>query len=215
MIQRILLFIKLRVLSILPERAKYFLRGIKLLFVKPMIGAPSIPQDLLNDAKLISNRNIMLEHLPKAAVVAEIGVLHGNYSHEIITRTMPKEFHLIDVDFSTLREDVSAHPSVIKHEKFSNIAMATFPDDYFDWIYVDGDHSYEGVKSDIRACIPKLKTGGYLVFNDFCRINLNGLGVFGVQLAVTELIVEQKWPLKFFAFESGALYDVAVQKPYI
>lgn len=40
------------------------------------------------------------------------------------------------------------------------------PDQYFDMITVDGDHSLEGARKDIENVIPHLKVGGVLVFDD-------------------------------------------------
>ncbi|MCL4383824.1 class I SAM-dependent methyltransferase [Patescibacteria group bacterium] len=36
----------------------------------------------------------------------------------------------------------------------------------FDYIYIDGDHSYEGVKSDFLLLWPKLSEGGFILFHD-------------------------------------------------
>ncbi len=33
-------------------------------------------------------------------------------------------------------------------------------------IFIDGDHSYEGVKADVESWLPKLKDGGIVVFHD-------------------------------------------------
>ena len=40
------------------------------------------------------------------------------------------------------------------------------PDAYFDVITVDGDHSAHGARIDLRHVIPRLKIGGFLVFDD-------------------------------------------------
>ena len=40
------------------------------------------------------------------------------------------------------------------------------PDAYFDVITVDGDHSARGARIDLRHVIPRLKIGGFLVFDD-------------------------------------------------
>ena len=49
-----------------------------------------------------------------------------------------------------------------------SVAMAEkFEDNFFELIFVDGDHSPEGVKRDILAYYPKLKPHGLLLFHDY------------------------------------------------
>lgn len=36
----------------------------------------------------------------------------------------------------------------------------------FDLLFIDGDHSYEGVKEDFEMYSPLVKSGGYIVFHD-------------------------------------------------
>jgi hypothetical protein len=42
-----------------------------------------------------------------------------------------------------------------------------FRDDYFDFIFIDADHTYEGVRKDIEAWYPKLKKGGIISGHDY------------------------------------------------
>lgn len=53
---------------------------------------------------------------------------------------------------------------LIKEE--SGYAAAGFEDEGFDFILIDGNHSYEGIKSDLVAYYPKLKKGGYIFIHD-------------------------------------------------
>jgi len=155
----------------------------------------------------------MLDLFPKNAIIAEVGVMHGHFSKEIINRCNPKELHLIDVTFSTLDECVRRNKCVTLCQSLSVEAMAKYREDFFDVIYIDADHTYAAVKNDITAAVTKLKVGGLIVFNDFGRIVRPGFGVFGVHQAVCEFIVEHKWPVLYFCFQGEALYDIALQKP--
>src|SRR5688572_15452558 len=44
------------------------------------------------------DRDAMLRVLPKQAVVAEVGVLHGDFAQGILSATEPRELHLFDVN---------------------------------------------------------------------------------------------------------------------
>lgn len=45
----------------------------------------------------------------------------------------------------------------------------------FDIIFIDGDHSYEGVKEDYINSLPLLENNGYLVFHDIASIGCPGV----------------------------------------
>ena len=42
-------------------------------------------------------------------------------------------------------------------------------DNSLDLVFIDGDHSYEGVKRDIEAWLPKIKKGGWISGHDYTR----------------------------------------------
>ena len=56
-----------------------------------------------------------------------------------------------------------------------------YEDASLDFVFLDGDHSYDGLKKDIIAWLPKVKKGGIICGHDFC------LADSGVIQAVTEL----------------------------
>jgi len=47
----------------------------------------------------------------------------------------------------------------------------------FDYIFIDGDHSFEGVYHDIKNCWPLLEEGGVLVLHDYGNVNGYLLGI--------------------------------------
>ena len=51
--------------------------------------------------------------------------------------------------------------------ELSGAAAAQFPDDYFDFVYLDGDHTYDGVKTDIASYLPKVKSNGIIAGDDY------------------------------------------------
>lgn len=46
-------------------------------------------------------------------------------------------------------------------------AAAQIPDRTYDFVFLDADHSYDGVKSDIINWLPKVKIGGILCGHDY------------------------------------------------
>lgn len=62
-------------------------------------------------------------------------------------------------------------------------------DDYFDVIFVDGMHDYEGVKKDIYIAKDHLATGGVIICDDYTHPK-NG-SEYGVARAVDEYL--EKW----------------------
>ena len=49
----------------------------------------------------------------------------------------------------------------------STEASKTILDDTLDFAFIDGDHTYSGVKRDIEAWSPKVRPGGLLIGHDF------------------------------------------------
>jgi predicted O-methyltransferase YrrM len=50
---------------------------------------------------------------------------------------------------------------------YSNIEIPKFEDNYFDIIYIDGNHEPEYVLEDAVLAFRKLKSGGYMIFDDY------------------------------------------------
>lgn len=71
-------------------------------------------------------------------------------------------------------------------------ASEGFDNGSLDFVYLDGDHSYEGCKSDIDSWLPKIKSGGILAGHDYFQTNWDG-----VVQAVDELVSEHN--LELFA----------------
>jgi len=77
-----------------------------------------------------------------------------------------------------------------------------FSDNYFDFIYIDADHSYEGVKKDITTWYPKLKKNGIIAGHDYRP----GKGKGKVDIAVKEFF--NKKDIKLFKVINGYVWYV-------
>lgn len=163
-----------------------------------------------------NDRGFLLDMLPKNSIGAEIGVHLGEFSREILGRVRPKELHLIDPwehQTSGLYKDAwyggqategqgemdSRYEQVwnrfateiqdgqVKiHRDYSKQALESFPDGYFDWVYIDGNHLYEYVMADLVLSAQKTRSGGFVTGDDYVE---GGWWKGGVKKAVDEFVV--------------------------
>ena len=153
----------------------------------------------------------MIEALtPKGGVVAEVGVLAGEFSKKIINLLQPKKMYMIDmfeglcfsgdqdgnngaiydlnVAYSNLVEYAKSNPAVTILKGDSSTLLGTLESDSLDMVYLDGDHGYEGCKKDVIASWRLLKAGGWLMGHDYATNMDKALNnyVFGVKQAIDE-----------------------------
>jgi Methyltransferase domain len=195
----------------LPSRIRHLLRLGRHVVVKGQ-SSPQIPPDLLADCRVCASRVDLLGFLPHHGNIAEVGTGRGGFARIILDVCAPSELHIIDLDFSQFDHTLGEVSRVVIHDGQSHEKLETFSDNYFDWIYIDADHSYAGVTRDANAAADKVKPGGYLVFNDFAHMDPY-LGAYGVHRAVVDFAVARGWKFAWFAYEPSALYDVALRRP--
>mgnify|MGYP003327644338 CR=1 FL=1 len=70
----------------------------------------------------------------------------------------------------------------------SEIVCSVFPDDFFDFIYIDAAHDYDSVKEDLTNWYPKLKINGIIAGHDYVPNSLNN----EVVMAVNDFFREKK-----------------------
>ena len=155
------------------------------------------------NCKMLENREIMLEHMPKNSTSAEIGIWRCDFSEKILKVTEPAKLHLIDIDIKALETAKKRFAREISsglielHHGDSSETISSMPDKYFDWIYIDGDHSYKGVKSDYEIFWPRLTRGGFMVFHDVLLKNHPEHKNFGVWRLWAELPEDNKITIPF------------------
>jgi len=63
------------------------------------------------------------------------------------------------------------------YKMYSCDAVSSLKDDKYDFVYIDGLHTYEGVKDDINNYLPLVKKGGYIGGHDYGTQHPHLLGV--------------------------------------
>jgi predicted O-methyltransferase YrrM len=176
------------------------------------VAAPQLQETHLRNCQVIAERHTLLEHLPKRAIVAEVGVAYGDFSREILARTQPKELHLIDLEQRWADRFADRGEQVRNHLGDSSEQLAKFPNGYFDWIYMDADHRYEMVKRDTDVAKRKVKPRGLLVFNDYTIYDAFLSQPYGVPKTVHELCREENWEMTHLALEATGFFDVVLRR---
>jgi predicted O-methyltransferase YrrM len=64
-------------------------------------------------------------------------------------------------------ENSGKKDKIIIHRGYSHNKVITFEDDFFDMIYIDGNHEPEYVLEDAVLSFRKLKKGGIMIFDDY------------------------------------------------
>lgn len=156
------------------------------------------------------DRTHLLKYLPKGTC-AEIGVARAFYSKEIIEYNQPQSLFLIDYwknfdlgyrdsNMVTDEQHEQRYQSIIEYfgnnqtvsivRDLSTSAASKFDKNFFDWIYIDADHSYDGCLKDLKAYNNKVKLNGYICGHDYFPPGVGKKG-FGVNEAVNDFIKEE------------------------
>jgi hypothetical protein len=170
------------------------------------------------------SRGDMLRLLPPNSICAEIGVCEGEYSQIILDIARPSRLFLVDVwnhitlnynDHNMVNNDghEQRYRSVAK--KFLNYSnscllriksdamLEIFPEKYFDWIYVDADHSYEGCKKDLEIADKLTKDDSYILGHDYCA------KFPGVIEAVNKFVEKNNYYLTLTSSDKNSSYFIS------
>jgi predicted O-methyltransferase YrrM len=127
-------------------------------------------------------------------VGAEVGVFAGYYS-EVLCRAIPGlKLYCVDswVPYHKYRDHKfessfkKAYDSTVERlapydhtiiKKFSMEAVKDFEDESLDFVYIDGNHSYEHVRDDVREWAKKVRKGGIVAGDDYYVMRSGNVGV--------------------------------------
>jgi hypothetical protein len=147
--------------------------------------------------QFIDYRLFLLKFLPEESFGAEIGVHLGDFSREIIDIVRPKKLFLIDpwqyessseykqawygglakgkqheIDQrynhvkNLFTKEITAGQVTVLRKK-SDIALAGLTNNSLDWVYIDGNHLYKFVATDLELSLAKVKPGGLITGDDY------------------------------------------------
>jgi predicted O-methyltransferase YrrM len=134
--------------------------------------------------------------LPAGSVVAEVGSYLGASACFLASGGIGRISKLYCVDtwendamsegkkstFDTFTYNTSEFKDVIVPLKGRAHDMVTFLNEPIDLLFIDADHSYDAVTSDLKTYLPKVKAGGTILLHDWGWAE-------GVQRAIREWVV--------------------------
>jgi hypothetical protein len=159
-------------------------------------------------------REVVKPQLGDVTTAIEVGVWRGEYSRIIMNSIEPLQFY--GVDPYLLHDEYGDAPDPVEFANQTNLnelymrvagefarnpyatllrekgvdAAKQFDDNSLDFVYIDGDHSYDFVKNDIAAWYPKIMPGGILSGHDYTEGNPQKGHIYGVIKAVNEFVEE-------------------------
>jgi len=131
----------------------------------------------------------------KLKVGAEIGVAFGGHCESLLSMNCIKKIYGVDpykhdfnyVDAMNMPQDefdelykfttgrLSVFGEKYTHIRKSGLDAVCIIPEILDFVYIDGDHSYEGVKKDFKIWYNKVRIGGIVGGHDYNHIDLPGV----------------------------------------
>ena len=139
-------------------------------------------------------RDHLIVQIKNQSIVAEIGVWKGDFSKKILENCNPKKLILVDPwvynerirgcapqvegieplnqsffddAYNETKIKFIDNPNVNIIKSDSKEASSKFENNYFDYIYIDAEHTYDAVKQDLHLWYPKLKKNGFIFGDDY------------------------------------------------
>ena len=138
-------------------------------------------------------RERFLRALPQHGVGVELGVFRGGFTAKLLRWARPRELHLVDgwweiygecfpnwgaySDFGRLSTRAAYEEARDAVKRFDARCtfhigddlevLHTFPDDFFDWVYIDTTHEYGHTRDELEILRRKVKPSGVIAGDDW------------------------------------------------
>ena len=160
------------------------------------------PLDCHQITGLIGMINDILKTKPKISTLVEIGSHLGESTTIFLAYEQIEKMYCVDPwnqdpiyeeTFDSRLQPFRESRKCIKLKEFSEQASKKFSNNSIDMVYIDGNHDYEYVKSDIDVWYPKIINGGIMSGHDYTNDHP------GTKLAIDEFINKKQLKLSIFS----------------
>jgi hypothetical protein len=173
--------------------------------------------------RVLTDRNALLHALPKCGVAAQVGVGTGDSTYRLLSIAKPQRLHVLDpwagwdhdhsldIVENQFRAEIESEQVIIGHG-FSVPELAEFENDYFDWVYIDADRSYEYMAGALETCKMKVKEDGIIAGGNYAI----GSWIDGVRYGVIEAVnlfcKKHQWEMIYLTHESHRHLSYAIRR---
>lgn len=188
----------------------------------------AMPRMALDDrhvqgATILPSRQKMLTRLVSSGTVCEVGVARGDFSAEILRHNKPKKLHLIDAwdseryepDFKTVvsRFQVEIAKGMVEINRGKSLdVLQRYDNEYFDWVYLDTDHSYHTTSKELQICSSKVKPYGKIAGHDYTAGNVIKPVPYGVIEACHEFCINNDWKYEYITLDPDGHFSFCLTR---
>lgn len=170
-----------------------------------------------------SRRKEMIEMLKERGVKigVEVGTDHGKYAEQLLVGIPGLTLYCVDPWSPYVEGEISHDAVEMEHiyeeakrrvtpyngqlvRKTSMEAVRTFDNDTLDFVFIDGNHSYDYVLEDITEWYEKVKPGGIIYGHDY---KVDPVNDYGVIEAVEKFTMDNHICPWFILHAGGRLVD--------
>ena len=194
------------------------------LSVEDSIPKISLEKKHMQNCELLLNREELLDKIPKNSILAEIGVDEGDFSERLYKKCDPEYLYLIDL-WSSKRYGEKKF-NIVKNRFYDQLkkdevkifredsinVVSNFNDNFFDWIYIDTDHSFNTTYKELITWKSKVKRNGIISGHDYMMGNWKKTYRYGVIEAVHKFCVEYSWEMVFLTIDQTENLSFAIKR---
>ena len=159
----------------------------------------------INGIAHYKTRSDLLEIIPKHGKILEIGVFVGDFAKQILEKAQPSHLYLVDIwqgTYGSGDKDGNNHYEIEnmeeiylglyqKYKYYNNVDvirstsvafLKSCENNFFDAVYIDGDHTAQAVYNDLFYSYLKTKNGGIIMGHDYHHGVKEAVSVFCKQL---------------------------------
>lgn len=146
---------------------------------------------------MINTRDEINLLLKPNSVGCELGVFEGEFSEILLKEDKFFKLYLVDlfdgivesgdksgnnvkyknsIDLLNTVSNKFSHKKCVEIVKKDSVSfLESFPDNYFDFIYIDTSHQYEHTKKELNVSLRKIKKYGIIAGHDYNKYKFDGV----------------------------------------